>query len=102
MICEGCHNFSLFVFPKQIEPPLYSKLFQKNLDPDVFNQIIKILHDFYIEEEPSLIFEILQRLPELKRFDMAVMFMSEPEKKSKFLEESFSVSLFWLVPLLNK
>jgi len=61
---------------------MYPKLFQKNLDPDVFNQIIKILHDFYIEkEEPSLIFEILQKLSELKRFDMAVMFMSEPEKK---------------------
>nr|KAF6497510.1 RNA polymerase II associated protein 3 [Rousettus aegyptiacus] len=60
----------------------YLKLFQKNLDPDVFNQIIKILHDFYIKKEkPSLIFEILQRLSEVKRFDMAVMFMSEPEKK---------------------
>nr|6FM8_A Chain A, RNA polymerase II-associated protein 3 [Homo sapiens] len=49
---------------------LYPKLFQKNLDPDVFNQIVKILHDFYIEKEkPLLIFEILQRLSELKRFD---------------------------------
>ncbi|XP_037701987.1 RNA polymerase II-associated protein 3 isoform X1 [Choloepus didactylus] len=72
----------LYQYLKQIEPSLYPKLFQKNLDPDVFNQIIKILHDFYIEKEkPSLIFEILQRLSELKRFDMAVMFMSEPEKK---------------------
>ncbi|XP_011366640.1 RNA polymerase II-associated protein 3 [Pteropus vampyrus] len=72
----------LYQYLKQIEPSLYPKLFQKNLDPDVFNQIIKILHDFYIEKEkPSLIFEILQRLSKLKRFDMAVMFMSEPEKK---------------------
>uniref|UniRef100_A0A673UAT9 RNA polymerase II-associated protein 3 n=1 Tax=Suricata suricatta TaxID=37032 RepID=A0A673UAT9_SURSU len=72
----------LYRYVKQIEPSMYPKLFQKNLDPDVFNQIIKILHDFYIEkEEPSLIFEILQKLSELRRFDMAVMFMSEPEKK---------------------
>uniref|UniRef100_A0A9L0RIN8 RNA polymerase II-associated protein 3 n=1 Tax=Equus caballus TaxID=9796 RepID=A0A9L0RIN8_HORSE len=72
----------LYQYLKQIEPSLYPTLFQKNLDPDVFNQIIKILHDFYIEKEkPSLIFEILQRLSELKRFDMAVMFMSEPERK---------------------
>ncbi|KAL2776511.1 RNA polymerase II-associated protein 3 isoform 2 [Daubentonia madagascariensis] len=72
----------LYKYLKQIEPSLYPKLFQKNLDPDVFNQIIKILHDFYIEKEkPSLIFEILQRLSEVKRFDMAVMFMSETEKK---------------------
>ncbi|XP_021565982.1 RNA polymerase II-associated protein 3 isoform X2 [Carlito syrichta] len=72
----------LYQYLKQIQPSLYSKLFHKNLDPDVFNQIIKILHDFYIEKEnPSLILEILQRLSELKRFDMAVMFMSETEKK---------------------
>ncbi|KAL1767606.1 RNA polymerase II-associated protein 3 [Sigmodon hispidus] len=72
----------LYQYLKKIEPSLYPKLFQKNLDPDVFNQIIKILHDFYIEkEEPSLIFEILQRLSQLKRFDMAVMFMSGPERK---------------------
>lgn len=72
----------LYQYLKKIEPSLYPKLFQKNLDPDVFNQIIKILHDFYIEKEkPSLILEILQRLSELKRFDMAVMFMSEPEKR---------------------
>lgn len=72
----------LYQYLKNIEPALYPKLFQKNLDPDVFNQIIKILHDFYIaKEKPSLTLEILQRLSELKRFDMAVMFMSEPEKR---------------------
>ncbi|NWR26834.1 RPAP3 protein, partial [Tachuris rubrigastra] len=72
----------MYLYLKQIEPSLYAKLFQKSLDPDLFNQILKILHDFYIEkEEPSLILEILQRLSELKRFDMAVMFMSGSEKK---------------------
>ncbi|NXI96231.1 RPAP3 protein, partial [Psophia crepitans] len=73
----------MYLYLKQIEPSLYPKLFQKSLDPDLFNQILKILHDFYIEkEEPSLILEILQRLSELKRFDMAVMFMSGSEKKT--------------------
>ncbi|XP_064304490.1 RNA polymerase II-associated protein 3 isoform X1 [Phalacrocorax carbo] len=73
---------NMYLYLKQIEPSFYPKLFQKSLDPDLFNQILKILHDFYIEkEEPSLILEILQRLSELKRFDMAVMFMSGSEKK---------------------
>ncbi|XP_063998303.1 RNA polymerase II-associated protein 3 [Pogoniulus pusillus] len=73
---------NMYLYLKQIEPSLYQKLFQKSLDPDLFNQILKILHDFYIEkEEPALILEILQRLSELKRFDMAVMFMSGSEKK---------------------
>ncbi|NXE19720.1 RPAP3 protein, partial [Ardeotis kori] len=73
---------NMYLYLKQIEPSLYPKLFQKSLDPDLFNQILKILHDFYIEkEQPLLILEILQRLSELKRFDMAVMFMSSSEKK---------------------
>ncbi|XP_071589634.1 RNA polymerase II-associated protein 3 isoform X2 [Heliangelus exortis] len=73
---------NMYLYLKQIEPSLYPKLFQKSLDPDLFIQILKILHDFYIEkEDPSLILEILQRLSELKRFDMAVMFMSGSEKK---------------------
>lgn len=72
----------LYQYVKKIEPSLYPKLFQKNLDPDVFNQIIKILHGFYIErEKPTLIFEVLERLSQLRRFEMAVMFMSGPERK---------------------
>ncbi|XP_019398872.1 PREDICTED: RNA polymerase II-associated protein 3 isoform X2 [Crocodylus porosus] len=79
---KGCPD-KMYLYLKQIEPSLYPKLFQKSLDPDVFNQILKILHDFYIEkEEPSITLDILQRLSELKRFDMAVMFMSDSEKKS--------------------
>ncbi|XP_014726593.1 PREDICTED: RNA polymerase II-associated protein 3 [Sturnus vulgaris] len=73
---------NMYLYLKQIEPSLYAKMFQKSLDPDLFNQILKILHDFYIEkEDPLLILEILRRLSELKRFDMAVMFMSDSEKK---------------------
>ncbi|NXA33699.1 RPAP3 protein, partial [Eudromia elegans] len=72
----------MYMYLKQIEPSFYPKLFQKSLDPDLFNEILKILHDYYIEkEEPSLILEILRRLSELKRFDMVVMFMSGSEKK---------------------
>ncbi|XP_044888610.1 RNA polymerase II-associated protein 3 isoform X2 [Mauremys mutica] len=79
---KGCPD-KMYMYLKQIEPSLYPKMFQKSLDPDVFNQILKILQDFYIEKEkPSLILEILQRLSELKRFDMAVMFMSDLEKKT--------------------
>lgn len=73
----------LYMYLKKIEPSLYPKLFQKSLEPDVFNQILKILHDFYLGKElPSLILEILQRLSELKRFDMAIMFMTESEKQT--------------------
>ncbi|XP_072124363.1 RNA polymerase II-associated protein 3 isoform X1 [Mobula birostris] len=67
---------------KQIEPSFYPQLFQKSLEPDILNHILKILHDLYIRfEEPSLIFDVLKNLSNVKRFDMAVMFMSDPERK---------------------
>ncbi|XP_015687562.1 RNA polymerase II-associated protein 3 [Protobothrops mucrosquamatus] len=73
----------LYTYLKQIDPSLYPNLFQNSLDPEVFCQILKVLQDFHIKkEEPLLILEILHKLSESKRFDMAVMFMSEPEKKT--------------------
>ncbi|KAM4677899.1 RNA polymerase II-associated protein 3 isoform 1-T3 [Discoglossus pictus] len=74
---------SLYIYLKQIEPSAYSKLFHKALDPDVFNQILRILREKYIgRENPALILEVLQRLSELRRFDMAVMFLSGSEKQN--------------------
>ncbi|XP_073507955.1 RNA polymerase II-associated protein 3 [Phyllobates terribilis] len=72
----------LYTYLKQIEPSLYRKLFQKALDPDVFNEIVKILRLKYIEnEDAGVVLEILQTFSELRRFDMAVMFLSELEKE---------------------
>lgn len=73
----------LYIYLKQIDPSLYPSLFQKSLDPDVFCQILRILQDFYTgKEEPALILEILQKLSESKRFDMAIMFLSDSEKNT--------------------
>ncbi|XP_054844720.1 RNA polymerase II-associated protein 3 [Eublepharis macularius] len=73
----------LYTYLKQIDPSVYPNLFQNSLDPDVFSEILKTLQEFYIgKEEPSQILEILEKLSESKRFDMAVMFMSDSEKKT--------------------
>ncbi|XP_041112256.1 RNA polymerase II-associated protein 3-like [Polyodon spathula] len=70
-----------YKYLKQIEPSAYPKLFQKSLEPDIFNQILNILHTSYtMHDEHSVILEILKNLAEVKRFDMAVMFMSAAEK----------------------
>ncbi|XP_078273412.1 RNA polymerase II-associated protein 3 isoform X2 [Rhinoraja longicauda] len=67
---------------KQIEPSFYPQLFKTSLEPDILNHILKILHGSYIRfEEPSLILDILKNLSNVRRFDMAVMFMSHPERK---------------------
>lgn len=67
---------------KQIEPSFYPQLFETSLEPDILNHILRILHGSYIRfEEPSLIFDILKNLSNVRRFDMAVMFMSHPERK---------------------
>ncbi|XP_048463595.1 RNA polymerase II-associated protein 3 isoform X2 [Rhincodon typus] len=72
----------LYKYIKQIEPSLYTQLFQKSLEPDILNHILRIFHDSYIRfEEPSLILDVLRNLANVKRFDMAVMFMSESERQ---------------------
>lgn len=88
----------LYKYMKQIEPSMYTKIFQKALDPDVFNEMLKILRLKYIEnEDAAKVLEILQRLSELRRFDMAVMFLSEAEKEDvralfHYVEQSLKTS----------
>ncbi|KAM5171440.1 RNA polymerase II-associated protein 3 isoform 2-T3 [Mantella aurantiaca] len=88
----------LYMYMKQIEPSLYTKIFQKALNPDVFNEMIKILRLKYIgNEDAAKVLEILQRMSELKRFDMAVMFLSEAEKEDvralfTYIEQSLQPS----------
>uniref|UniRef100_A0AAY4EHC6 RNA polymerase II-associated protein 3 n=1 Tax=Denticeps clupeoides TaxID=299321 RepID=A0AAY4EHC6_9TELE len=78
----------IYKYFKQIAPEAFQKIFQNSLEPEILNQILKTLHGFYIKhEEPSLTLDILRNLASVKRFDMAVMFMSSSEKKA--LEELF-------------
>ncbi|KAL0962861.1 hypothetical protein UPYG_G00346460 [Umbra pygmaea] len=76
------HPEVMYKYLKQIEPQAYAKIFQSSLEPDILNQILKTLQTFYIKnEEPSVILDILRSLASVRRFDMAVMFMSTSEKK---------------------
>uniref|UniRef100_A0A4W5QWS9 RNA polymerase II-associated protein 3 n=1 Tax=Hucho hucho TaxID=62062 RepID=A0A4W5QWS9_9TELE len=78
----------IYKYLKQIQPQAYAKIFQSSLEPDMLNQILRTLQSFYIKnEEPPVILEILRNLTGVRRFDMAVMFMSNPEKK--VLQELF-------------
>lgn len=66
----------------QIKPESYKQIFQNSLEPDIFNQILKTLQEFYIKNEaPAVTLEILSSLASVRRFDMAVMFLSSPEKQ---------------------
>ncbi|XP_035767433.1 RNA polymerase II-associated protein 3 [Neolamprologus brichardi] len=66
----------------QIKSEAYAKIFHNSLEPDILNLILRTLHDFYMKnEEPAVILETLRSLASVRRFDMAVMFMSSPEKK---------------------
>ncbi|MGH0125198.1 UNVERIFIED_CONTAM: hypothetical protein FKN15_029537 [Acipenser sinensis] len=70
-----------YKYLKQIEPSAYPRIFQKSLEPDILNQILNIIHTSYtMYDEHSVILEILKNLAEVKRFNMAVMFMSVAEK----------------------
>lgn len=72
----------IYSYLKQLQPEAYAKIFYNSLEPSILNEILKTLHVFYIKNEtPALVFQILQNIASVKRFDMAVMFMSSSEKK---------------------
>ncbi|XP_008314169.1 RNA polymerase II-associated protein 3 [Cynoglossus semilaevis] len=72
----------IYRYLRQINPKCFGKIFQNSLEPDIFNQILKTLKEFYIlNEPPSVVLEILSGLASVSRFDMAIMFMSSAEKK---------------------
>ncbi|KAM3587735.1 uncharacterized protein V6R79_012912 [Siganus canaliculatus] len=72
----------IYRYLRQIQPDTLVNIFHNSLEPDILNQILRTLHGFYIKnEEPAVTLEMLQSLASVRRFDMAVMFMSSPEKK---------------------
>ncbi|GAA6100211.1 RNA polymerase II-associated protein 3 [Tachysurus ichikawai] len=77
-----------YQYLKQIQPDAFSTIFQNSLEPDVLSKILKVLQCFYTKnEDPSVILAILKSLSIVRRFDMAVMFMSSAEKQ--VLQELF-------------
>uniref|UniRef100_A0A8C9YW13 RNA polymerase II-associated protein 3 n=1 Tax=Sander lucioperca TaxID=283035 RepID=A0A8C9YW13_SANLU len=72
----------IYRYLRQIKPEAYATIFHSSLEPDILNQILRTLHGFYIKNEaPAVTLEILRSLASVRRFDMAVMFLSSPEKK---------------------
>ncbi|CAN9508311.1 unnamed protein product [Ophioblennius macclurei] len=73
---------AMYRYLKQIEPDAYVKLFHNSLDTNILNLILTTLHDFYrTHEAPAVTLETLSGLSRVRRFDMAVMFISSAEKK---------------------
>ncbi|RVE56326.1 hypothetical protein OJAV_G00220060 [Oryzias javanicus] len=73
---------AVYRYLRQIQPEAYGKIFHNSLEPDILNQILETLHHFFIpEESPAVTLETLSSLAGVRRFDMAVMFMSSSEKK---------------------
>nr|XP_046234689.1 RNA polymerase II-associated protein 3 [Scatophagus argus] len=73
---------AIYRYLRQIKPDAYVNIFHNSLEPDILSQILRALHGFYIKNEaPAVTLEVLRSLASVRRFDMAVMFMSSPEKK---------------------
>uniref|UniRef100_A0A8C6M8K8 RNA polymerase II-associated protein 3 n=1 Tax=Nothobranchius furzeri TaxID=105023 RepID=A0A8C6M8K8_NOTFU len=82
----------IYRYLRQIKPAAYSNIFNNSLEPDIMNQILTTLRDFYMKNEaPAMILEILSSLAGVRRFDMVVLFMSTQEKK--VLKELFDFLL---------
>ncbi|XP_013882450.1 RNA polymerase II-associated protein 3 [Austrofundulus limnaeus] len=82
----------VYRYLRQIKPEAYSNIFKNSLEPDLFNQILKTLRDFFMQSEaPAAILDTLSSLASVRRFDMTVMFMSSQEKE--VLKELFDFLL---------
>ncbi|XP_068442594.1 RNA polymerase II-associated protein 3 [Clinocottus analis] len=72
----------IYRYLRQIKPEAFANIFRNSLEPDILNQLLRSLHGFYIKNEaPAVTLEILRSLASVRRFDMAVMFLSSPEKE---------------------
>ena len=72
----------LLVFLQALPPSKYPSLLQQSLETDIFPEIISILHEDYIRCG-KLCLEQLRCLTKVKRFSVALMFLSRKEKESK-------------------
>ncbi|XP_061570331.1 RNA polymerase II-associated protein 3 [Cololabis saira] len=82
----------IYRYLRQIKPEAYVKIFNSSLEPDILYQILRTLQEFFMKNEaPEVVMETLNSLASVRRFDMAVMFMSSPEKK--VLKELFDFLL---------
>ncbi|TNN43310.1 RNA polymerase II-associated protein 3 [Liparis tanakae] len=72
----------------QIKPEAFADILRNSLEPELLNRLLSALHGFYMRNEaPAVTLEVLRSLASVRRFDMAVMFLSAPEKKD--LKELF-------------
>ncbi|XP_019634974.1 PREDICTED: RNA polymerase II-associated protein 3-like [Branchiostoma belcheri] len=77
------HPQLLYQYFKQIPPSMYVKLFQQSLESDILNGIMALLRDFYLPNKDD-VYSVLSSLSEVKRFNMAIMFMSVKDKQVVF------------------
>ncbi|XP_013380007.1 RNA polymerase II-associated protein 3 [Lingula anatina] len=72
-------NAAFFDYIKQVDPAKYPQLFGQSLEADMLMKMLTVFAEFFNKE--LNLFHHLKGLSEVKRFDMATMFMSPKEKK---------------------
>ncbi|KAI9317232.1 hypothetical protein BX666DRAFT_1943668 [Dichotomocladium elegans] len=78
----------LYQYFQSIPPSAYGSLFRSSLESDQFEQMVDLLESHYTKEKSNQdIFNVLQGLTQVSRFDMLVMFMGSKQKKA--LEQLF-------------
>ncbi|XP_067025424.1 RNA polymerase II-associated protein 3-like [Acropora muricata] len=95
----------LFHYFKNIKPESYPKLFQQSIEPDMLVKIVHILRDFYIANGLP-VYREMKFLSEVRRFGMAVMFLSAKDKEAindlfKYLRQNVEALEFTEVDVLN-
>ncbi|XP_029969659.1 RNA polymerase II-associated protein 3 [Salarias fasciatus] len=76
------HPEAVYRYLRRIDPEAFSGIFHSSLEADLLSLILNTLHGFYRKSEsPAVTLRTLGGLSRVRRFDMAVMFLSSAEKK---------------------
>nr|CAB3265686.1 RNA polymerase II-associated protein 3-like [Phallusia mammillata] len=78
----GHNRTNLFKYVKQIDPKLFPKLIKEQLETNILSAILGALMENIAGNE-NFIVEFLTNLTKVKRFEMAVMFLSKSDQQGE-------------------
>ncbi|CAO3625482.1 unnamed protein product [Cunninghamella echinulata] len=79
--CKKRGDEALYQYLKCIPPASYPTLFKSSLEPDQFEKIIEIIHEYYLKNnESNDILQMMTGLSKIGRLDMLVMFLGKKHK----------------------
>ncbi|CAO3609831.1 unnamed protein product [Cunninghamella blakesleeana] len=79
--CKKRGDETLYQYLQCIPPTSFATLFKSSLEPDQFEKIIEIIHEYYLKNNRSEdVLQMMDGLSHIGRLDMLVMFLGKKHK----------------------